>query len=62
MRQIRERLLPPRRSRANPRVVNRKMSNWALKRTQHRNPPPPATPDTTLVGPTKATPARRKTT
>ncbi len=39
LREIRERLLPSRRSRANPRVVNRRMSDWALKRTRHRNPP-----------------------
>jgi len=37
-------LLPERRSRSNPRVVKRKMSNFPLKRTQHRQrrrPPKP---------------------
>jgi hypothetical protein len=34
-------LLPPRRPRANPRVVKRKMSNYPVKRPQHRNPPKP---------------------
>ncbi|MCW2871838.1 MAG: hypothetical protein JWL99_3158, partial [Streptomyces oryziradicis] len=38
----------------------RKMSNWALKRTEHRNPPPPDTPTVTLVAPTKTAPTRRK--
>jgi hypothetical protein len=32
-------LLPARRSRANPRVVKRKMSNYQLKHTHHRNAP-----------------------
>jgi hypothetical protein len=37
-------LLPARRRRSNPRVVKRKMSNFAVKRQEHRNPPaPPAT-------------------
>lgn len=30
-------LLPARRSRTNPRVVERKMSNYQLKHTHHRN-------------------------
>jgi Insertion element 4 transposase N-terminal/Transposase DDE domain len=37
-------LLPRRRPRVNPRVVKRKMSNFAVKRAEHRtasNPPPP---------------------
>jgi hypothetical protein len=34
-------LLPPRRLRANPRVVKRKMSGYAVKRAEHRNPPRP---------------------
>lgn len=34
-------LLPPRRLRSNPRVVKRKMSNYAVKRPEHRNPPKP---------------------
>ena len=40
-------LLPPRRLRANPRVVKRKMSNYNVKRPEHRNPPKPTKhPDT----------------
>jgi hypothetical protein len=35
--------LPPRRRRINPRVVKRKMSNFLLKREQHRQWPQPAT-------------------
>jgi hypothetical protein len=38
------------------------MSNWKLKRSQHRNPPQPDAPRATLVEPTKTKPARRKTT
>jgi len=34
-------LLPPRRLRSNARVVKRKMSNYQLKRPEHRNPPKP---------------------
>jgi hypothetical protein len=34
-------LLPPRRLRANARVVKRKMSNYPVKRPQHRTPPKP---------------------
>ncbi|MGH7511152.1 MAG: hypothetical protein ACREMZ_17065 [Gemmatimonadales bacterium] len=33
--------LPSRRLRANPRVVKRKMSNFAVKRAEHRHPPRP---------------------
>ena len=33
--------LPPRRLRANPRVVKRKMSNYGVKRPEHRNWPRP---------------------
>ena len=33
--------LPPRRLRANPRVVKRKMSNYGVKRPEHRNWPQP---------------------
>jgi hypothetical protein len=36
--------LGPRRLRSNPRVIKRKMSNWPVKRSQHRNPPKPAKP------------------
>jgi hypothetical protein len=35
------RLLPVRRRRSNPRVVKRKMSNFALKRAAHRQWPQP---------------------
>lgn len=35
--------LPQRRNRSNPRVVKRKMSNFLLKRDQHRNWPQPTT-------------------
>ena len=34
-------LLPPRRLRSFPRVVKRKMSNFALKRDRHRHWPQP---------------------
>ena len=34
--------LPPRRLRSNPRVVKRKMSNFKLKRAEHRAWPQPA--------------------
>jgi len=36
-----EERLEPRRNRVNPRVIKRKMSNWAKKRTKHRNFPQP---------------------
>ncbi len=35
-------LLPARRLRAAPRVVKRKMSNYAVKRAEHRTWPQPA--------------------
>ena len=41
MAEILARLLPVRRRRSNPRVVKRKMSNFALKRSGHRNWPQP---------------------
>jgi len=34
-------MLPPRRLRASPRVVKRKMSNFAVKRKEHRDWPQP---------------------
>jgi hypothetical protein len=38
-------VLPPRRLRANPRVVKRKMSNYSVKRAEHcRWPKPTRTP------------------
>jgi hypothetical protein len=43
-------LLPPRRLRAWPRVVKRKMSKFARKRDQHRHwPQPTQPPDKTAV-------------
>ena len=57
-----QRLLEPQRLRSNPRVIKRKMSNWALKRTEHNNQPRPDTPVITLAGPTKPTPTSRKKT
>jgi hypothetical protein len=59
--EIHERPLPSRRLRSSPRVIQRKMSNWKLKRTEHRSPPRPRTPRLTLVGPTKTRATRRKT-
>lgn len=41
LRDITRELLPPRRLRSNPRVVKRKMSNFPLKREQHRRWPQP---------------------
>ena len=41
---IARQLNPPRRDRANPRVVKRKMSNFKLKRPEHRRPPQPSHP------------------
>jgi hypothetical protein len=37
-------LLPERRLRSNPRVVKRKMSNFAAKRSHHRRWPQPERP------------------
>ncbi|MGK5447098.1 hypothetical protein [Streptomyces radiopugnans] len=34
-------MLPPRRRRSNPRVVKRKMSNFGVKRAEHRTWPQP---------------------
>ena len=36
--------LPERKPRENPRVIKRKMSNWGVKRPEHRNWPQPAMP------------------
>ncbi|MGH8326945.1 MAG: hypothetical protein ACRET2_09300, partial [Steroidobacteraceae bacterium] len=36
--------LPARRPRENPRVIKRKMSNWSVKRPEHRHCPQPTTP------------------
>jgi hypothetical protein len=47
--EICRRLLPPRRLRAAPRAVKRKMSNYAVKRTTHRSWPQPARPPADAV-------------
>jgi hypothetical protein len=39
--EVAEERLEPRRDRINPRVIKRKMSNWAKKRQKHRNFPQP---------------------
>lgn len=39
--EIAEERLPPRRNRVNPRVIKRKMSNWAKKRPKHSHSPQP---------------------
>jgi hypothetical protein len=44
-------------------VIKRKMSNWKLKRTGHRSPPPPSQRPAdaiTIVAATKPSPASRK--
>lgn len=43
------RYLNKRRLRTNPRVIKRKMSNWALKRGEHRNWPKPTKPPTAAI-------------
>jgi hypothetical protein len=40
--EVAEERLEARRNRVNPRVIKRKMSNWAKKRAKHRNFPQPA--------------------
>ena len=49
MAEILQERLPKRRLRANPRVVKRKMSNFALKRPCHRDWPQPTRPPTEAV-------------
>jgi hypothetical protein len=39
--EVAEERLEPRRNRINPRVIKRKMSNWAKKREKHRHFPQP---------------------
>jgi len=54
-------LLPERRLRANPRVVKRKMSQWAVKRAEHRHwprPDPPPAETIAIVPPSKPAPVR----
>jgi len=41
--------LGPRRLRSNPRVIKRKMSNWPVKRPEHRDPPKPTKPPTDAI-------------
>lgn len=41
LREIAAKRVPERRARSNPRVVKRKMSNFKLKRAEHRQPPKP---------------------
>jgi hypothetical protein len=43
-------LLPPRRLRAFPRAVKRKMSNYQLKRAAHRAWPRPTMPSAQAIG------------
>ncbi|KAB8171224.1 hypothetical protein FH609_001170 [Streptomyces sp. 3MP-14] len=62
MTEILQRLLPPRRPRANPRVIKRKMTSWKLKHPHHHNPPPPPHPTPVLTTPTRTTPTPRKPT
>jgi hypothetical protein len=42
--EVGEEVLPERRNRINPRVIKRKMSNWPVKRPEHRNWPQPTSP------------------
>ena len=58
-----QRHLLKRRPRGNPRVIKRKMSNWRLKRAEHRGPSQPGQRPAgtiTIVPATKTGPARRK--
>jgi hypothetical protein len=48
-----ERPLPPRRRRANPRVIKRKVAGWPLKRAARRAADRPTIAAITLVGATK---------
>ena len=50
-------LLPPRRLRAFPRAVKRKMSNYQLKRAKHRAWPQPTMPPAQAVGVLPAAPS-----
>jgi hypothetical protein len=50
--------LPERRLRAFPRAVKRKMSNYQLKRAQHRSWPQPTMPPAQAVGVLPATLSR----
>jgi hypothetical protein len=58
-----QRHLLKRRPRSNPRVIKRKMSNWKLKRAEHRSPGRPGQRPAgtiTIIPATKTGPARRK--
>jgi hypothetical protein len=37
------------RLRSNPRVIKRKMSNWPVKRPEHRDPPKPSKPPSAAI-------------
>jgi hypothetical protein len=55
--------LPPRRLRAFPRVVKRKMSNFGVKRARHRHWPKPTIPAAdavVIVGASRPTPTKRR--
>ncbi|MHB1920539.1 MAG: hypothetical protein ACYCSX_18005, partial [Acidimicrobiales bacterium] len=57
------RRLNKRRLRVNPRVIKRKMSNWAVKRAHHRSPARPKAPprDTIVItGPSRTAPQKRR--
>lgn len=49
LRDIVRHILPARRNRTNPRVVKRKMSNFKLKRPEHRSLPQPSRPFSEVV-------------
>lgn len=52
-----ERLLPARRLRSQPRAVKRKMSNYQLKRAEHRDWPQPTRAGTQAILITRPQPA-----
>ena len=57
-----QRHLLTRRPRSNPRVIKRKMSNWKLKRAEHRGPKQPsprAAGAITIAAATKPRPTSR---
>lgn len=54
-----DRVLPPRRRRANPRVIKRKVANWPLKRAQHYEPTDPPDLAITIVAATKTKRVKR---
>jgi hypothetical protein len=52
-------LLPPRRNRANPRVIKRKVAGWPLKRAQRYVPDHPPEATITIVAATKTKRVKR---